>query len=65
MGPNLFTAITHDVHAWHKKRVAGAFSMAAIRSMEHIIDDRVQEFQVKIREQAGTGQRFDFAQWVQ
>lgn len=65
MGLNVFTAIPHDVHARLRKRVAGAFSMTSIRSMEHIIDDRVQEFQVKMGEQAESGERFDFALWAQ
>jgi len=65
MGLNVFTALTHDVHARLRKRIAGAFSMTSIRSMEHIIDNRVQEFQTKMGEQAGTGERFDFALWAQ
>jgi len=65
MGLNLLTAMTHDVHARLRKRIAGAFSMTSVRSMEHIIDDRVQEFQAKMGEQAGTGKRFDFSLWVQ
>ena len=50
MGPNVLTALKHDVHARLRKRIAGAFSMTSVRSMEHIIDDRVQEFQAKMGE---------------
>lgn len=65
MGLNVFTAITHEEHTRVRKRVAGTFSMTSIRSMEHIIDDIVQEFQAKMGEQAEVGERFDFARWAQ
>ena len=65
MGLNVLTALKHDVHARLRKRIAGAFSMTSVRSMEHIIDDRVQEFQAKLGEKAETRERFDFALWAQ
>ena len=65
MGLNIITAMTHDVHARLRKRIAGAFSMTSVRSMEHIIDDRVQQFQAKMGQKAETGERFDFALWAQ
>lgn len=65
MGLNVFTALNHETHARLRKRVGGAFTMTSVRSMEHIIDDRVEEFQAKMGELAGTGKRFDFAQWAQ
>ena len=65
MGLNVLTALKHDVHARLRKRIAGAFSMTSVRSMEHIIDDRVQEYLAKMGEKAETGERFDFALWAQ
>lgn len=65
MGLNVFTAMRHDVHATLRKRIAGAFSMTTVRSIEHIFDTRIQEFQAKMDVKAAKGERFDFAHWSQ